>query len=167
MLCDISFSVIVRQSIIAIVIFFTGGRSFFRSLRPKIELAHPIGQVQGTGVGFRVRISERPMQTLRGEGTTSSIDGRHTDESRDNACRMHISGSWILLIFVTVTTALILLLLHLTKLGLLINEQIPDRPHRRLFLASVSFFITFRRRRTFWGIAGNRRMGSAVVSPSG
>ncbi len=56
---------------------------------------------------------------------------------------MHISGSWILLIFVTVTTALILLLLHLTNLGLLIHEQIPDRPHRRLFLASVSFFITF------------------------
>jgi len=56
---------------------------------------------------------------------------------------MHIPGSWILLIFVSVSTALILLLLHLTKLGLLIHQQIPDRPHRRLFLASLSFFITF------------------------
>jgi hypothetical protein len=56
---------------------------------------------------------------------------------------MHLSGSWILLIFVSVTSALILLVLHLTKLGVLIHQRIPDRPHRRLFLASVSFFITF------------------------
>jgi hypothetical protein len=56
---------------------------------------------------------------------------------------MHISGSWILLIFISASTALILLVLHLTKLGLLIHQQIPDRPQRRLFLASVSFFITF------------------------
>jgi hypothetical protein len=56
---------------------------------------------------------------------------------------MHIAGSWILLIFVSVLTILILLLLHLTKLGLLIHQRIPDRPHRRLFLASVSFFLTF------------------------
>jgi hypothetical protein len=56
---------------------------------------------------------------------------------------MHIPGSWILLIFVAVFAALILLLLHLTKLGLLVHQKIPDRPHRRLFLASVSFFITF------------------------
>ncbi len=55
----------------------------------------------------------------------------------------HISASWILLIFVGVTTALILLVLHLSRLGLLIHQQIPDRPHRRLFLASISFFITF------------------------
>jgi hypothetical protein len=56
---------------------------------------------------------------------------------------MHISGSWILLIFVTLSTALMLLVLHLTKLGLLIHQHIPERPHRRLFLASISFFITF------------------------
>src|SRR6202041_2253323 len=42
-----------------------------------------------------------------------------------------------------VLAAVILLLLHLSKLGLLIHQKIPDRPHRRLFLASVSFFITF------------------------
>ena len=56
---------------------------------------------------------------------------------------MHIPGSWILLIFIAALAAVILLLLHLTKLGLLIHQKIPDRPHRRLFLASVSFFITF------------------------
>jgi len=56
---------------------------------------------------------------------------------------MHIAGSVILLTFIVMSTALILLLLHLTKLGLIIHQQIPDRPQRRLFLASVSFFITF------------------------
>ncbi len=56
---------------------------------------------------------------------------------------MHISGSWILLIFVSLSTAVILLVLHLTQLGMLIHQHIPERPHRRLFLASVSFFITF------------------------
>src|SRR5271156_1532871 len=56
---------------------------------------------------------------------------------------MHIAGSWILLIFVSVTTLLILLLLHLTKLGALIHQRIPDRPQRRLLLASISFFVTF------------------------
>ena len=56
---------------------------------------------------------------------------------------MHISGSEILLIFVVAIGAAILLLLHLTKLGRVIHQKIPDRPHRRLFLVSVSFFITF------------------------
>jgi len=56
---------------------------------------------------------------------------------------MHIAGAWVLLIFISVSIVTILLLLHLTELGLLIHQHIPDRPHRRLFLASVSFFITF------------------------
>ena len=56
---------------------------------------------------------------------------------------MHISGSWILLIFVGGSAALILLVLHLTKLGLVIHQRIPDRPRRRLFLASIGFFVTF------------------------
>jgi hypothetical protein len=54
-----------------------------------------------------------------------------------------MSGSWILLIVIAFSTALILLLLHLTSLGLLIHQHIPERPHRRLFLASLSFFVTF------------------------
>jgi hypothetical protein len=56
---------------------------------------------------------------------------------------MHISGAWILLIFIVLLAAVILLLLHLTELGHFIHQRIPDRPQRRLFLASVSFFITF------------------------
>src|ERR1700742_2535243 len=56
---------------------------------------------------------------------------------------MHIAGSWILLIFAAVVAATLLLLLHLTRLGRILHQQIPDRPHRRLFLASVSFFMTF------------------------
>jgi len=56
---------------------------------------------------------------------------------------MHLAGGGILLIFVSVTTAVILLLLHLTKLGRLIHQRIPDRPRRRLLLASTSFFVTF------------------------
>jgi hypothetical protein len=56
---------------------------------------------------------------------------------------MHLSGAWVLLLFIVAMSALILLVLHLTQLGLLIHQNIPDRPHRRLFLASVSFFFTF------------------------
>src|ERR1700677_2956948 len=56
---------------------------------------------------------------------------------------MHLSGSLILILFLVAASALILLVLHLTEAGRIIHQRIPDRPHRRLFLASVSFFITF------------------------
>ena len=56
---------------------------------------------------------------------------------------MHLSGSTILLLFLLFAAATILLVLHLTKLGHIIHRKIPDRPHRRLLLASFSFFITF------------------------
>jgi hypothetical protein len=56
---------------------------------------------------------------------------------------MHIPGSWILLIFIAALTVVILLVLHFTELGMIIHQQIPDRPQRRMFLASVSFFFTF------------------------
>src|ERR1700761_4061466 len=56
---------------------------------------------------------------------------------------MHFSGEWILLIFVAAVTAIMLLLLHLTQLGVLFHDNLPDRPHRRNLLASVSFFLTF------------------------
>jgi hypothetical protein len=56
---------------------------------------------------------------------------------------MHWSGEVILLVFIAAVTAVMLLLLHLTKLGHFIRQTIPDRPHRRMFLASISFFITF------------------------
>jgi hypothetical protein len=56
---------------------------------------------------------------------------------------MHITGAWILLIFAALATSMMLLLLHLTRLGDIVHTSIPDRPRRRLFLASVSFFVTF------------------------
>ena len=56
---------------------------------------------------------------------------------------MHLTGAWILLICAAVGTATMLLLLHLTQLGILMHEHIRDRPRRRMFLASVSFFLTF------------------------
>lgn len=56
---------------------------------------------------------------------------------------MHWTGAWILLIFAILVTALMLMLLHLTQLGKAVREGIPDRPRRRMFLAAVSFFITF------------------------
>ena len=56
---------------------------------------------------------------------------------------MRISGSWILLIFIGALIAVILLVLHFTRMGKIVHQQIPDRPHRRMFLASVSFLLTF------------------------
>jgi hypothetical protein len=56
---------------------------------------------------------------------------------------MHSNGTLILLGLIAGIGAVLLLVLHLTKLGHIIHQKIPDRPHRRLFLASVSFFLTF------------------------
>src|ERR1700744_6295828 len=56
---------------------------------------------------------------------------------------MHLSGEWILLFFIFAVTAIMLLLLHLNKLGFILPQTIPDRPHRRMLLASITFFITF------------------------
>src|SRR5512147_1642471 len=56
---------------------------------------------------------------------------------------MHWTGAWILAVGITVSIVIALIVLHRTSLGWLIHEHIPDRPHRRLFLASVSFFVTF------------------------
>ena len=38
---------------------------------------------------------------------------------------------------------MLLVLLQLTRLGYLIRTTIPDRPRQRMFIASVSFLITF------------------------
>jgi hypothetical protein len=56
---------------------------------------------------------------------------------------VHWTGAWILLIFVALVTAVMLVLLHRTKLGKVVHEGLPDRPRRRMFLAAVSFFVTF------------------------
>ena len=53
------------------------------------------------------------------------------------------TGALLLLAFATFVVAVLLVLLQLTRFGYLIRATIPDRPRRRLFLASVSFLITF------------------------
>ncbi len=56
---------------------------------------------------------------------------------------MHLTGAWILLIFAFAVVGAMLLLLHLTRAGRILHHHIQDRPRRRMFLASVAFFITF------------------------
>jgi hypothetical protein len=51
--------------------------------------------------------------------------------------------SWFILLATIVGTAVLLLVIHGTSLGDVIHERIPDRPRERLFVASVSFFLTF------------------------
>jgi hypothetical protein len=51
--------------------------------------------------------------------------------------------AWFILLLAIVGTVLFLLVLHGTSLGKALHERIPDRPRRRLFVASVSFFMTF------------------------
>jgi hypothetical protein len=52
-------------------------------------------------------------------------------------------GALLLLAFAGTVILLLLLLLHLTRLGLLLRVTTPDRPRRRMFVASISFLITF------------------------
>jgi len=56
---------------------------------------------------------------------------------------MRLLDAWIVLTLVLLLVAVLLLLLHRTRFGSLVHERIADRPRRRLFLASVSFFLTF------------------------
>jgi hypothetical protein len=53
------------------------------------------------------------------------------------------SGALSLLAFVGAVVVVLLVLLQLTRLGILIRTTIPDRPRQRMFIASVSFLITF------------------------
>lgn len=56
---------------------------------------------------------------------------------------MHLTGAWILILFIAASLAVTLLILHYTRLGGLLHESIQQRTHRRFFFASVSFFGTF------------------------
>lgn len=56
---------------------------------------------------------------------------------------MSAHHEWILLLILLVMMSVLLWLLHGTPLGEEVREKIPDRPRRRLFVASVSFFLTF------------------------
>ena len=68
------------------------------------------------------------------------------------------TGAYLLLSFVTVVAVFLLLLLQLTRLGYVLRSSIPDRPRRRMFLASVAFFLTF---------AGVRLLVHFVVAGTG
>lgn len=49
----------------------------------------------------------------------------------------------MLLAFASLVVIVLLVLLQLTRLGYLVRATIPDRPRRRMFLASVAFLFTF------------------------
>lgn len=51
--------------------------------------------------------------------------------------------SWFILLLAIAGIVFFLLLLQGTSLGAMVHKRIPDRPRRRLFVASVSFFLTF------------------------
>src|SRR5665213_472968 len=53
------------------------------------------------------------------------------------------TGALLLLVFASAVAVVLLVLLHLTRLGFLIRSTIPDRPRRRMFIASAAFLITF------------------------
>ncbi|MGD0939848.1 MAG: hypothetical protein ABR905_09045 [Terracidiphilus sp.] len=53
------------------------------------------------------------------------------------------TGALLLLAFASLVAVLLLILLQLTRLGYLVRSTIPDRPRRRMFIASVSFLMTF------------------------
>lgn len=56
---------------------------------------------------------------------------------------MHVHIDWVLLPVLLATMAALLYLLRRTRLGPFLRERIADRPRCRLFIASVSFFLTF------------------------
>jgi hypothetical protein len=56
---------------------------------------------------------------------------------------MHWNDAAVLLLILLAMTALLVWLLHRTRLGSFLHEHIADRPRRRLFVASISFFLTF------------------------
>jgi hypothetical protein len=53
------------------------------------------------------------------------------------------TGALLLLAFASLVVVVFLVLLQLTRLGFLIRSTIPDRPRRRMFIASLSFVFTF------------------------
>jgi hypothetical protein len=56
---------------------------------------------------------------------------------------MHGTGALFLLAFASLVVIVLLVLLQLTRLGYLVRATIPDRPRRRMFIASVAFLVTF------------------------
>ena len=56
---------------------------------------------------------------------------------------MRITGAILTAVLVAGITGAVALVLHWTRLGALMRKHIPDRPQRRLFVASIGFFLTF------------------------
>ncbi len=56
---------------------------------------------------------------------------------------MNASGTWVLLTFAAICVATMLILLYLTEAGNILHQRIPDRPRRRLLIATTSFLIAF------------------------
>jgi len=54
-----------------------------------------------------------------------------------------LEKTWPLALTIFVTVAVVLLLLHNTKIGELFHRHVRDRPRRRLILAAIGFFVTF------------------------
>ena len=63
----------------------------------------------------------------------------------------------MLLAFASFVVVVLLVLLQLTRLGFLVRSTIPDRPRRRMFIASVSFLFTFLGTRVLVGLIVNTR----------
>jgi hypothetical protein len=51
--------------------------------------------------------------------------------------------TWFILLCTVVGTAVLLLVFHRKFMGHVLRERITDRPRRRMFVAAVSFFVTF------------------------
>jgi hypothetical protein len=68
------------------------------------------------------------------------------------------TGALLLLAFAGLVVVVLLVLLQLTRLGFLVRSTIPDRPRRRMFIASVSFLLTF---------AGTRILVSLILHHEG
>jgi hypothetical protein len=54
-----------------------------------------------------------------------------------------LAKTWLLGLSVLVTVGVVLLLLHIAKVGELFHTHVRDRPKRRLLLAAIGFFVTF------------------------
>jgi len=76
--------------------------------------------------------------------------------------------SWFILLLVIAGTAFLMLLLQGTSFGVVLHERIPDRPRRRLFGASVSFFLTFAGvRAVVFAVLHNIPPFHFIIQPSG
>ena len=53
------------------------------------------------------------------------------------------TGTFLLLAFASLVVIVLLVFLQLTRLGFVVRSTIADRPRRRMFIASVSFVVTF------------------------